>query len=137
MASTVVVLQSKDSETLFWIPTPESNELRPTEQIDALSPDAMLLASLGSSTAQSLHAYAQTHGLNLQDVELRLQYEQRENGANYRENGKRAGKIEEEIVLYGSLSPGEHDRLLSVAHQCFIYRMLDGGVEVKSHLASE
>jgi uncharacterized OsmC-like protein len=137
MARTVVVLQRKDSETLFWIPTSESSELRPTEQIDALSPDAMLLASLGSSTAQSLHAYARTHGLNLQDVELRLQYGQLENGANYRENGKRAGKIEEEIVLYGSLSPGEHNRLLSVAHQCFIYRMLDGGVEVKSHLASE
>ena len=137
MAEQVVVLQSKRFETLFWVPTlhdPTSGEFLPVEQIDALTPGGMLLASLGSCTAAMLHTYAQHHGLDLQDVEVRLQYGQL--GAEERngQNGKHKGRIEEEIVLFGGLKPEEHHKLLSIAQRCSVHNMLDRGMEVRSWL---
>jgi putative redox protein len=137
MSETVVVLQSKRLETLFWVPTPHdpaSGELLPVEQIDALTPGGMLLASLGSCTATVLHTYAQHHGLDLQEVEVRLQYGQL--GAEERkgQNGKHKGRIEEEIVLFGGLKPEEHHKLLSIAQRCSVHNMLDRGMEVRSWL---
>jgi len=131
-----VVVLSNSSETIFWTPDTQSETFRPVEQISALTPNGMLLASLGSCTATALHAYAQNHNLDLQYIELRLQCgrldaSERE---DHKRNGKSAEQIEEEIVLYGRLSPQEHDRLLDIAHQCSIHRMLNNGMEVKSLL---
>lgn len=139
MAEKIVVLQSKQFETSFWAPDPESDAFRPVEQINALTPCGMLLASLGSYTAMVLHTYAQNHGLDLQDVELRLQYGRpfTDDWENSGENGRHQEPIEEEIVLYGRLSSAEHDKLLDIAHQCSIHKILNSEMEVKSLLAQD
>ncbi len=140
MVDKVVVFQTNSFENFFWTPdprAPESDQLRPIDQINALTPSGMLLASLGSCTATVLHTYAKNHGLDLQDVELRLQYgwSPAENYARYRGNRKSKGQIQEEIVLYGNLSAEEHNKLLDIAHRCSIHRMLNSGLQVKSLLA--
>lgn len=134
-----VVVLSNSSETIFWAPDTQSDVFRPVEQISALTPNEMLLASLGSSTATALHAYAQNHNLDLQYVELRLQCCRLDAPEcdDHKRNGNGAEQIEEEIVLYGRLSPQEHDRLLDIAHQCSIRRLLDKGMEVRSLLVRD
>jgi len=138
MPEKVVVLSNR-SETIFWVPDTQSDAFRPVEQISALTPDGMLLASLGSCTAIALHAYAQNHNLDLQYVELRLQSGRPDapEREDHKRNGKSAEQIEEEIVLYGRLSPQEHDSLLDIAHQCSIHKMLKNEIEVKSLLGDE
>jgi uncharacterized OsmC-like protein len=136
MMDKIIVLQSNSSETFFWTPdpqTPEPDDLRPVEQIDALTPNGMLLASLGSCTAATLHTYAQHHGLDLEYVELHLQYGDlsAEGRESNQENGNATGQIEEKLFLYGELSKQDHERLISVAHQCTIHRMLLGGMYIK------
>jgi uncharacterized OsmC-like protein len=136
----VVVLQSCDAETTFWAPdsaSPEPNGFRPVERIEALTPDSLLLASLGSSTAQVLHAYAKRHGIDLEHVELRLAYEPitHTDQEHQHEAGIRTGQIDEEILFYGQLLPAEYETLLHIADQCSIHRMLNGGLEIHPRLA--
>jgi putative redox protein len=134
MGEQVVVLQSKRFETHIWVPTPHDSTpgaLLPIEQIGALAPDGMLLASLGSCTGAVLHTYAQHHGLDLQDVEVRLQFGQPSAEENIGQNGKHRGRIEEEIVLFGGINPDERHRLLSIAQRCSVHTMLDRGMEVR------
>jgi putative redox protein len=99
----------------------------------------MLLSGLGSCTAIVLHTYAQHHGVDLQEVELRLNYDrifaddcvQCEDIQEYRE------QIEEEITLIGNLTPEERKRLFMVSKHCPIHKMLQHGIEVKSYLGEE
>lgn len=131
MLERVVVLQSRQNETIFWAPDPQdpaSDAFLPIEQISSLTSREMLLAGLGASAATELNSYAREHGLGLQHVELRLQYA---------ENGKREGRIEEEIVLYGSLSREEHRQLLASVNRCAVHRMLQRGMQVESLLADD
>jgi uncharacterized OsmC-like protein len=137
MLERVVVLQSDRFETFFWAPDPghpESDAFRPVDQLDLLTPHGMLLASLGSCTARVLHTHAQIHGMILKHVELRLQYgtPPPDEAVDRGGNGKHTAKIEEEIVLYGRLSPEEHDTLLRVVDQSSIFRILQDGTEVCS-----
>jgi len=135
MSEQVVVL-SNNSETIFWTPDLKCGAFRPVERINALTPNEMLLASLGSCTATALHAYAQDHDLDLQYVELRLQCGQLDTQEceDHKKNGKGTEQIEAEIVLYGGFLSEEHDRLLDIAHQCSIHKMLKEGMAVRSLL---
>jgi uncharacterized OsmC-like protein len=138
MAEKVVVL-SNNSETIFWVPDLQCDELRPVEQINTLTPNGMLLASLGSCTATALLTYAKDHNLDLQVVELRLQCGQLDTQrcADRKRSGKGTEQIEAEIVLYGRLLSEEHDRLLEIAHQCSVHRFLKDGMTVRSRLVRE
>lgn len=133
MAERLVVLQSNSFETFFLAPDPQFGQLRPIEQIDGLTPYGMLLASLGSSTATHLNAFAQTHGLDLQHIELRLQYGPlfQEGSDDVREKSTDAGRIEAEIILYGNLSAEERDILLGIAGGAGIHNMLNHRMAVK------
>ena len=142
MLKTIVITQSKRFETVFWTPDPncpESDDYRPVEQIHDLTPFEMLLASIGSSTAKDLHTFAQDQGLDLQDVELRLRYRRPFAEANDDIQADRNHKeqIDEEILLYGTLSASDHKQLLGIADQCSIYKMLQRGMEVRSQLVRD
>lgn len=134
-----VVVLSNYSETIFWAPDLKYDEFRPVEQISALTPNGMLLASLGSCTATALHAYAQDHDLDLQYVELRLRCDQLDTQEceDHTRYGQGTEQIEAEIVLYGRLLPDEHDRLLDIVHQCSIHKMLKDGMAVRSLLVQK
>jgi putative redox protein len=130
MHEKLVVQQSSSFETFFWAPEAQDflHGYHPVEQVTSLSPDDLLLASLGTSTAAAVNTFARDRGIGLENVELRLHYDV---------NGQRGGQIEQEIVLYGELSPAERDELLAVASQSSIRQMLEGGLAVVSQLVEE
>jgi uncharacterized OsmC-like protein len=117
----------------------DAHEFEAVDDVRQLTPYGMLLAGLGSCTAVVLHTYAQHHGVALDAVELRLEYdrvfeedcERCEGIQEYEE------RIEEEIVLMGELTPAERDRLYRVSRHCPIHKMLAGGIEVRSALAQD
>jgi uncharacterized OsmC-like protein len=90
-----------------------------------MSPDDLLLASVGTSTAAAVNTFARDRGISLEHVELRLHVDV---------NGQRGGQIRQKIVLYGELSSAEKDELLAVASQSSIRRMLEEGFAVVSQL---
>ncbi len=140
MSEQIIIRQNREflTEILASDPhRPEDPHLYPAESIYQLTPYGMLLASLGTCTAIVLHAYAQNHGVALEEVELRLGYERvfaddcRDCEAidEYRE------QIVEEIVLKGDLSPQERQKLFLVARHCPVHKMIHQGIEVVSRLA--
>jgi putative redox protein len=139
MGESVIVRQNNQFQTQVLAVDPhdpESGQFQPVEAIHHLTPYGMLLAGLGSCTAVVIHTYAQHHGVDVQEVELRLRYdrvfaddcEECESIEEYVE------QIEEEILLIGDLTPAERRRLYMVSRHCPIHKMLTGGIEVKSRL---
>jgi putative redox protein len=140
MGEAVIVRQNSrfETEILALDPhDPHAHQFYPVGDIRQVTPYGMLLAGLGACTAIVLHTYAQHHGVELQEVELRLRYdrvfaedcEECEGIQEYRE------QIVEEIVLSGDLTPEERKRLFLVSKHCPIHKMLMHGIEVQSHLA--
>mgnify|MGYP005838423527 CR=1 FL=1 len=140
MSEKIIVRQNREFLTEILAPDPhrpDDPQLYPVEHIYHLTPYGMLLASLATCTAIVLHTYAQHHGVDLQEVELRLSYERvftddcRDCEAidEYRE------QIVEGILLQGNLSPQERQKLLLVSRHCPVHKMLHQGIEVVSGLA--
>jgi len=142
MGESVIVRQNSrfETEILALDPhNPDAYQFQSVDDVRHLTPYGMLLAGLGSCTAVVLHTYAQHHGVDLREVELRLQYdrvfaddcEDCEGIEEYRE------QIEAEIGLTGELTPQERKRLLRVSRHCPIHKILKQGVEVQSRLAED
>jgi putative redox protein len=142
MGERVIVRQNSQFQTqvLALDPhDPDASEFQPVEAIHHLTPYGMLLAGLGSCTAIVIHTYAQHHGVDVEEVELRIRYdrvfaddcEECESIEEYIE------QIEEEILLVGDLTPAERRRLYMVSKHCPIHKMLTRGIEVTSHLEEE
>jgi uncharacterized OsmC-like protein len=112
---------------------PESEEFKSVEHIHQLTPHGLLLAGLGGCTAILLHMYAQNHGLNLREVELRLTYDEA-----FKENPEEIDsyleQIEEEIILPAELNESERNKLFMIAKQCSIHRMVQEGIHIDSKL---
>lgn len=142
MGEKVVVRQNSDFGTLILAADPhdpESDHLHPVEGLQNLTPYGMLLTGLGSCTAIVVNTYAQHHDVHLDEVELRLEY-----GRMFKDDcvdcegiDEYEDLIEEEIVLMGDLTPQERKRLFAVSKQCPIHKMLQNGIEVRSHLAED
>lgn len=139
MSERVTVRQNSRFETEILASDPyepESEAMAPVHATHELTPYGMLLASLGGCTAIVLHTYAQNHGVALQEVEIRLQYERhfQKDCEECEEIDEYSERIREEIVLRGELSERERRRLTAVAHHCPIYKMLRAGVEIESEV---
>lgn len=142
MGERVIVRQDSNfiTHTLAVDPhDPQSDELEEVHHVNQLTPYGMLMASLGSCTAIVLHTYAQHHGVALDEVELRLEYdrvfaedcEECEDIEEYREH------FEQEIALTGDLTSKERERLYAVSRHCPIHKIVSRGVEVRSYLAED
>jgi uncharacterized OsmC-like protein len=136
MTERVIVRQNNRFETEFLSidpHRPESEEFKSIEYIHQLTPHGLLLASLGGCTAILLHTYAQNHGLNLREVELRLTYNEA-----FKENSEELDRyleqIEEEIILPSELDESERNKLFLIAKQCSIHGMIEDGIHVDSRL---
>jgi uncharacterized OsmC-like protein len=136
MTERVIVRQNNQFETEFLSTDPhrpESEEFKSVEHIHQLTPHGLLLAGLGGCTAILLHTYAQNHGLNLRDVELRLTYDEA-----FKENSEEIDRyleqIEEELVLSGELAEDERNKLFMIAKQCSIHKMIEEGIHIESRL---
>jgi uncharacterized OsmC-like protein len=137
----VKVRQNADFETGFWAVDPETDtdQFQPVQHIYDLTPYGMLLASLGSCTAIVLNTYARHHDVGLEEVELELTYARvfADDCENCEEIEKYEEQIQEEIRLSGDLTPDQHGRLIHIAHQCSIHKMLESGIEIVSSEARE
>jgi putative redox protein len=113
--------------------------MRPVSELYHLTPYGMLLVSLGLCTGIVLHTYAQNHGLNLEEVGLRLQYDRvfREDCENCEQIHRYEEQFEEEVALTGDLTEEERDRLEHIAHQCSVYKILRDGATVSSRVVDE
>ena len=112
---------------------PGSTEFKPVAHIHELTPYGMLLAGLGSCTTIILHTYAQNHGLNLREVELHLTYYEAFK-ENPEEIDRYLERIEEELTLSGELNASDRNKLLMVAKQCSIRRLIEEGIHIDSKL---
>ena len=138
MSEKVIIRQNKDFETEFLASDPHTtdSDLQPALSIYHLSPYTMLLASIGSCTAVLLNSYAQNHGIDLEEVELSLEF-----GRNAAEDCEDCEgidefeeQIEEQITFFGDLGEAEKDRLYAVSRQCPIHRMVQQGMTIRSRL---
>ena len=142
MTERMIVRQNNRFETEFLSidpHQPESQEFMPVESIHDLTPYGMLLAGIAGCTAIVLHTYAQNHGLDLREVELRLVYDRvfKEDCENCEGIDRYTERIEEEIILVGELEERERERLFSVSKQCPIHKMIEDGTEIHSELISK
>ena len=139
MSESVIVRQNSSFEIDILAQdahNPQDDQFYKVDAVHHLTPYGMLLSGLGSCTAIVLHTYAQHHGVDLREVELRLTYDrvfadvcvECEGILEYRE------QIDEQIVLTGDLTPQERKKLFSVSRHCPIHKMLLHGIEVRSHL---
>ncbi len=142
MGESVIVRQNSQFQTqvLALDPhDPDAGQFHPVEAIHHLTPYGMLLAGLGSCTAVVIHTYAQHHGVNVQEVELRLRYDRifADDCEGCESIEEYVEQIEEEISLIGDLTPAERMRLYMVSKHCPIHKMLTRGIKVKSRLEEE
>jgi uncharacterized OsmC-like protein len=142
MPEKVIIRQDSDFRTEIHAAVPEGPEagqMEPVVELYSLTPYGMLLVSLGTCTGIVLHTYAQNHGLKLEEVALRLQYDR-----VFREDCKNCERIQryeeqflEEIALKGDLTKEERDKLYHIAHQCSVYKILRDGATVSSELVDK
>jgi putative redox protein len=139
MGEQVIVRQYSDfvTEILAVDPhDPESDEFVVVRHVHQLTPYGMLMASLGSCTAIILNTYAQHHGIVLDAVELRLNYDRifAEDCAECEMIEEYKEHIDEELSFVGDLTDRDRERLYAVSRHCPIHKILMHGMEVESYL---
>lgn len=142
MTERVIVRQNNNFETEFLSidsHQPKSQDFKPVERIDELTPYSLLLADIASCTAIILHTYAQNHGLDLREVELHLTYDRvfKEDCENCEDIDRYTEQIGEEIMLAGELDERERNSLFLVSKKCPVHRMIEDGIEIHSRLVLE
>jgi len=98
------------------------------------SPYELLLASLGACTSMTLRLYAQSKGMDLKRITIRLQHF-RINAEDCRNCETKDGlldRIEREIELSGNLNEAQKRRLLEIAERCPIHRTLKSEIDIQT-----
>jgi len=142
MTERLILRQNDRFETEFLTTDPhqpDSEEFQPRANLHELTPYGLFLAGLAGCTSIVLHTYAQNHGLNLHQVELRLTYDRvfDEDCEKCEEIERYKEQIEEEILLVGELDEREREKLFLVSKQCPIHKIVEDGIEVHSSLVDE
>jgi putative redox protein len=142
MAEHLIIRQNSKFETEFQASDPhdpESDEIRQVVHIHELTPYTMLLASLGACTAIVINTYAQNHDVDLQEVELDLQYERvfQDDCENCEQIDRYEEQIEEELTLKGNLTEEERKKLFQISKQCSVHKLMEDGIEINSQMITE
>lgn len=95
----------------------------------APNPVQILLSALGACTTITLEMYANHKGIKLDHVQVDLALNP--NGA------PQAGQnnIERKIILKGEFTEDQHKRLLKVAENCPIHRLLTSQINIQTELS--
>jgi len=142
MTERLILQQDNSFETTFLAAdphAPESEEFKPAENLYDLTPYGLFLAGLAGCTSVVLHTYAQNHGLDLREVELRLTYERvfEDDCENCEDTEHYTEQIDEEILLFGELDERDREKLFLVSKQCPLYKIVEDGIKVNSMLVEE
>jgi uncharacterized OsmC-like protein len=137
MSEKVIIRQKRNYETSFMALDPEgpgTDKPRPVHGIHELTPYGMVLAGLGTCTAFVVNTYAEHHGLPVDAVELRLEYQRsfKEDCAHCEEIEKYEEVIGMTVHIEGKLTAQERDKLYKISLQCPVHKMLKSGIPVKS-----
>lgn len=92
------------------------------------APYELLLASLGSCTAVTLRMYADRKEWDLQQIDVQLNMEQ-----EITKEGKHTVFLRQ-LKLKGDLDDKQKERLLAIAKQCPVAKILNGEIEIQSQL---
>lgn len=92
------------------------------------APYELLLASLGSCTAITMKMYAERKEWGLEAVDVSLNMEQEET-----KTGKHTVFLRT-IKIQGNLDLKQKERLLAIAKQCPVAKILKGQIEIESML---
>ncbi len=143
MAEEVIVRQNNEFEIVIEALVQHGHEhdqkrepeFQSIADIRHLTPYGMLLAGLGSCTTVVLHTYAQYHDVDLHEAEVRVSYDR-----VFADDCQDCEGIDEfhelidvAVVLTGDLTAAERKRLHNVARHCSIHKMLEQGIEVRTH----
>lgn len=137
MSEKVIIRQKRNYETNFMALDPDgpgADKSRPVQGIHELTPYGMVLAGLGTCTAFVVNAYAEHHGLNVEVVELKLEYQRtfKEDCAHCEEIDKYEDQISMTVSFEGNLTAQERDKLFKISLHCPVHKMLKSGITVKA-----
>jgi len=139
MSEKIIVRQNKDYQVEFEAVDPhqpDSEDFQPVHGLHEITPYGMMLVSLATCTAQVVLSYANHHGLKLEQVEFRMEYDRvyQEDCDNCQHINQYHEIITEQITFQGDLSSQEREKLFKIAHQCPIEKIFRNGIEIKSEL---
>ena len=139
MSEKVIVRMNTNYQVGIWAVDPnqpDSEDFQPVSQIYELTPYGMMLASLADCTGQVVVSYARHHDVNLQEVELRADYERvfKDDCQDCEGIDRYDEYIQEQISFHGDLTDKDRQKLLKIAHQCPIHKMFLQGIEIRSNL---
>lgn len=92
---------------------------------EAMTPGALLLASLGSCTAITIRMYADRKGFNLEHIKVELAICQEEEMS-------KDTRITRKITFLGDLTDAERERLMVIADKCPIHKMLSNPISIET-----
>jgi uncharacterized OsmC-like protein len=137
MSEKVIIRQKKNYETNFMAiepKGPEANKPRHVHDIHELTPYGMVLAGLGTCTAFVVNSYAEHHNVNVDVVELKLEYQRtfKDDCANCEKIDKYEEQITMTVSFEGKLTAQERDKLFKISMHCPVHKMLKSGIVVQA-----
>lgn len=100
------------------------------------NPYELMMAALGACTSMTVQMYAERRQWPLEKVRVHLTFS-RIHAVDCDDCKRKKGmvnRIEKEITLIGDLSEIQRQRLLHVANNCPVHRVLDSTIEISSTL---
>lgn len=139
MAEIIVVRQKADFTTEFLAQFEGEPKLSAVEDIRDITPYGMLLAGLGSCSAVLVNSYAQHHGIALDEVEFRVEYERffEEDCEHCEEAQQFDEQIKMAVKFKGELNQQLIEKLYKISLQCPVHKILEHGIQVQSRLEME
>jgi putative redox protein len=90
------------------------------------APRELLASSLGACTAITLRMYANRKGWDLSDAKVEVTFDWNEE--------KSKSVITRKVALFGTLDDTQRERLLKIANNCPIHRVLSNPIEIDTVL---
>ena len=101
-----------------------------------VTPYDLLLAALGTCTSMTLRIYAKRKGLNVDNIEVKLE-QSRIQTSDCESCEDQAGKVDQIrrlIRLEGDLTDAQRNRMLEIANMCPVHRTLHNQKQITSEL---